>query len=115
MARRFQSAGQRPADAFRIGEDDPACRRTILPGVGRRSHAPPPGHLIKQVVRAGSRLVHFFERQQANGQSFQLGHRPLRRVVNPNVDHLRIVFLDTPQRSVHPCLVDAILIAAKSC
>ena len=56
----------------------------------------------------------FIKRQQAHSQSFQFRHRLLRRIVNPNVDHLRIVFLDTAQPGVYPCLVDPVLIAAKS-
>ena len=52
-------------------------------------------------ARDGCTLI---KRQQAYAQSFQFGDRPLRHIVNPNVDHLRTVLLDTAQRNVHPSL-----------
>ncbi len=112
MPRSFQLAGQGCSDTSCIGEDNPACRDTILSRIASPSDALPPDRPIKQVVVGGLQLLHLTERQQPYTQAIEIGDRTLHVVVNLNIDHLRIVFLDAPQLGVHPRFVDPVLIAA---
>ena len=113
MAERFQPAGERRTDTVCISEDDPACGARP-PADQSRSGALAPGNVIEQPLVVMTRHD-FLERQPAQRQAFQLGHRPPRRIVDRDVDDLRTVHFDAAQPGVHPRRFDPVLVEAVTC